>query len=90
MFTHLLLLAFQVTAFCEANEIGLVVIGPEAPLVAGLADSLRAAGRLVFGPSAAAAALEGSKKFMKDICSKYESRPLSALALIHYTFYTQV
>jgi phosphoribosylamine-glycine ligase len=60
-----------VTAFCEAKEIGLVVIGPEAPLVAGLADSLRAAGRRVFGPSAAAAALEGSKKFMKDICAKY-------------------
>lgn len=48
-----------------------MVIGPEVPLVAGLSDSLRAAGRRVFGPSAAAAALEGSKKFMKDICSKY-------------------
>jgi hypothetical protein len=43
----------------------------QVPLVAGLADTLRAAGRRVFGPSAAAAALEGSKKFMKDVCYKY-------------------
>jgi len=60
-----------VLAFCAANRIHLVVIGPEAPLVAGLGDALRSAGVLVFGPSAAAARLEGSKVFMKDLCAKY-------------------
>jgi phosphoribosylamine--glycine ligase len=50
------------------REIGLVVIGPEAPLVAGVADSLRDAGFAVFGPNAAAAQLEGSKGFTKDLC----------------------
>lgn len=59
-----------VIAFCEAQRIGLVVIGPEAPLVDGLADSLRAAGFAVFGPSRAAAQLEGSKGFTKDICAR--------------------
>ncbi|NJC34549.1 phosphoribosylamine--glycine ligase [Sphingomonas jejuensis] len=56
-----------VTAFARAESIGLVVVGPEAPLVDGLADSLRAAGVPVFGPSAAAARLEGSKAFTKEI-----------------------
>ena len=50
-----------VIAFCRNHDIGLVVIGPEAPLVAGLVDGLRAAGIKTFGPSAAAAQLEGSK-----------------------------
>ncbi|MEO8455913.1 MAG: phosphoribosylamine--glycine ligase [Sphingomicrobium sp.] len=50
------------------NGIGLVVIGPEAPLVAGVADALRTAGIAVFGPNAAAAELEGSKGFTKDLC----------------------
>ncbi len=59
-----------VLAFCAAQEIGLVVIGPEAPLVDGLADSLRAAGVPVFGPSKAAAQLEGSKGFTKDLCAR--------------------
>ena len=59
-----------VTAFCAANTIGLVVIGPEAPLVDGLADSLRAAGVPAFGPSQAAAQLEGSKGFTKDLCER--------------------
>jgi len=58
----------NVVAFCRAQGIGLVVIGPEAPLVDGLADSLRAANIPVFGPSAAAAQLEGSKGFTKDLC----------------------
>jgi phosphoribosylamine--glycine ligase len=58
-----------VIAFCEAHAIGLVVIGPEAPLVDGLSDSLRAAGVPVFGPSRAAAQLEGSKGFTKDLCA---------------------
>ena len=59
-----------VVTFCEAKRIGLVVIGPEAPLVDGLADSLRAAGFAVFGPSRAAAQLEGSKGFTKDLCQR--------------------
>lgn len=60
-----------VVDFCKQNNIGLVMVGPEAPLVAGLADDLAAAGIKAFGPTAAAAQLEGSKKFMKDICKKY-------------------
>ena len=59
-----------VAAFCTQNTIGLVVIGPEAPLVDGLADSLRAAGIAVFGPSKAAAQLEGSKNFTKALCDR--------------------
>lgn len=59
-----------VLAFCEQEHIGLVVVGPEAPLVDGLADSLRAEGVAVFGPSAAAAQLEGSKGFTKDLCAR--------------------
>ncbi|MEL0251030.1 MAG: phosphoribosylamine--glycine ligase, partial [Novosphingobium sp.] len=59
-----------VVTFCESNRIGLVVVGPEAPLVDGLADSLRAAGFSVFGPSRAAAQLEGSKGFTKDLCAR--------------------
>ncbi|MFN7102454.1 MAG: phosphoribosylamine--glycine ligase, partial [Pseudorhizobium sp.] len=58
--------------FCGREEIGLVVVGPEAPLVAGLADRLREAGLAVFGPSAAAAQLEGSKGFTKDLCARYD------------------
>ncbi len=57
--------------FCKNNAIQLVVIGPEAPLVDGLADSLRNAGILVVGPSKLAARLEGSKGFTKDLCAKY-------------------
>ena len=60
-----------VAAFCRAHDIALVVVGPEAPLVAGLADDLRAQGIKVFGCSRAAAQLEGSKGFTKDICAKY-------------------
>jgi phosphoribosylamine--glycine ligase len=59
-----------VAAFCEAKRIGLVVIGPEAPLVDGLADSLRFAGVPVFGPGKAAAQLEGSKAFTKELCDR--------------------
>ncbi|MFL6760053.1 phosphoribosylamine--glycine ligase [Sphingomonas sp.] len=57
-----------VVAAARQNGIGLVVVGPEAPLVAGVADALRAAGIAVFGPNAAAAQLEGSKGFTKDLC----------------------
>ncbi|WP_423604785.1 phosphoribosylamine--glycine ligase [Sphingomonas sp. MS122] len=56
--------------FCRTQNIGFVVVGPEAPLVDGLSDSLRAAGLLVFGPSQAAAQLEGSKGFTKDLCAR--------------------
>lgn len=60
-----------ITRFCTDREIGLVVIGPEAPLVAGLADDLKAAGIKAFGPSKAAAQLEGSKGFTKDLCQRF-------------------
>jgi len=60
----------SVVAFVRENAIGLVVIAPEAPLVDGLADSLRAAAIPVFGPSRAAAQLEGSKGFTKDLCAR--------------------
>ena len=59
-----------VIAFCNEKRVQLVVIGPEAPLVEGLADSLRAEGIAVFGPSRAAAQLEGSKGFTKDLCAR--------------------
>lgn len=58
-----------VIGFAEANSIDFIIIGPEAPLVAGVSDALRAAGFLVFGPSKAAAALEASKNFTKQICA---------------------
>jgi phosphoribosylamine--glycine ligase len=58
-----------VVTFCEENAIDFVVIGPEAPLAAGVADALAAAGILAFGPSAAAARLEASKAFTKEICN---------------------
>ena len=60
-----------ITKFATDNEIDLVLIGPEAPLVLGLADQLRAKDVLVVGSSAAASQLEGSKGFMKDILAKY-------------------
>lgn len=60
--------------FCRAHAISFVVVGPEAPLVDGLSDALRAAGLSVFGPSRAAAQLEGSKGFTKDLCTR-ESIP---------------
>ncbi len=60
-----------VVAFCREKAIDLVVVGPEAPLVAGLADALTDAGIRVFGPSAAAARLEGSKSFTKELCDRY-------------------
>ncbi len=60
-----------VIAFCNDNDIGLVVVGPEAPLVDGLVDSLQGAGIKAFGPTKAAAALEGSKGFTKDLCRDY-------------------
>ncbi|TPK69300.1 phosphoribosylamine--glycine ligase [Mesorhizobium sp. B2-4-19] len=61
-----------VTAFCREKKIDLVVVGPEGPLVAGIADDLRAENIRVFGPSKAAARLEGSKGFTKDLCARYD------------------
>jgi len=59
-----------IIAFCRRERINLVVIGPEAPLVAGLADDLAGAGIKAFGPGAAAAQLEGSKGFTKELCDE--------------------
>ena len=59
-----------VVDFCQQQHIALVVIGPEAPLVAGLADTLTAAGIAAFGPSKEAAQLEGSKGYTKDLCAQ--------------------
>ncbi|KAL4195847.1 hypothetical protein AMTRI_Chr04g243160 [Amborella trichopoda] len=61
----------EMISFCRKWGVGLVVVGPEAPLVAGLVDDLVKAGIPTFGPSARAAALEGSKDFMKRLCDKY-------------------
>lgn len=58
----------QVVTFAEENAIDFVIVGPEAPLTAGVADRLRESAILTFGPSAAAAMLEGSKAFTKEIC----------------------
>ncbi|WP_296640140.1 phosphoribosylamine--glycine ligase [Roseinatronobacter sp.] len=71
-----------VVAFCEAEAIDFVVIGPEAPLAAGVADRLRDAGVTCFGPSAAAARLEASKAFTKEICAAVNA-PTAAYA--HFT-----
>ncbi len=58
--------------FCWENNVGLVVVGPELPLVDGLVDSLEVEGIKAFGPTKAAAQLEGSKAFTKQLCSKYD------------------
>lgn len=58
--------------FAKDKAVDLVVVGPEAPLVAGLSDALRAEGIDVFGPSQAASILEGSKGFVKDLCKEYD------------------
>jgi phosphoribosylamine--glycine ligase len=60
-----------VIRFCADNSIDLVVVGPEAPLVAGLVDDLTTAGIKCFGPKQAAAQLEGSKGFTKDLCAEF-------------------
>ena len=58
--------------FCQANNIDLVVVGPEAPLVAGIVDDLNEAGIKAFGPDAAGAMLEGSKAFTHEICDAHD------------------
>jgi phosphoribosylamine---glycine ligase len=60
-----------VIAFCKTNGVELVVVGPETPLAAGIVDDLAAAGIKAFGPSKAAARLEGSKGFTKDLCAEF-------------------
>ncbi|MCR9086680.1 MAG: phosphoribosylamine--glycine ligase [Rhodobacteraceae bacterium] len=57
-----------VVQFCIENSVDMVIVGPEAPLAAGVADAVRAAGVLCLGPSAAAARLEASKAFTKEVC----------------------
>lgn len=59
-----------VIAFCQNEAVDFVVVGPEGPLVAGIADDIRAAGIAVFGPSKVAAQLEGSKAFTKALCDE--------------------
>ncbi|NOD63695.1 MULTISPECIES: phosphoribosylamine--glycine ligase [unclassified Ruegeria] len=68
-----------VVSFAEENAIDFVIVGPEAPLAAGVADRLREAGVLVFGPSAEAAKLEASKSFTKEICDAAKA-PTAAYA----------
>ena len=58
----------RILAFCRENDVGFVMIGPEAPLAEGVADALRAGGMLTLGPGRAAAQLEASKAFTKEIC----------------------
>ncbi|MGO4674020.1 phosphoribosylamine--glycine ligase [Bosea sp. 2YAB26] len=60
-----------VVAFCKREKVDLVVVGPEGPLVAGIADDLVAAGIKTFGPSKTAAQLEGSKGFTKELCAEF-------------------
>src|SRR3954447_10919200 len=59
-----------VIEFCRTNAVDFVVVGPETPLVAGIVDDLAAAGVKAFGPSRAAAELEGSKAFTKELCAE--------------------
>ena len=61
-----------IVAFAQEHSIDFAVIGPDDPLILGLSDRLRAAGVRCFGPSAAAAAIEGSKSFAKDLMKRYK------------------
>ncbi len=71
-----------VVDFCRSNDIALVVVGPEAPLVDGLGESLRAAGIRVFGPDKAPAQLEGSKAFTKALCDRADI-PTAGYRAVH-------
>jgi phosphoribosylamine---glycine ligase len=71
-----------VIAFCQRNKVDFVVVGPEAPLVAGIVDDLEAAGIKTFGPTKAAARLEGSKGFAKDL-AKANNIPTAAYERFH-------
>jgi phosphoribosylamine--glycine ligase len=72
-----------VISFCHKRGVGMVVVGPEGPLVAGLANDLVKAGIPTFGPSSEAAALEGSKDFMKKLCYKYN---IPTAQVLRFTF----
>lgn len=76
-----------IISFCHEWGVGLVVVGPEAPLVSGLANDLVKAGIPTFGPSAEAAALEGSKNFMKSLCDKY-GIPTAKVFLFFISYFT--
>ncbi|MBL4727673.1 MAG: phosphoribosylamine--glycine ligase [Rhizobiaceae bacterium] len=62
----------QIIQFCRDNNVSFVIVGPEGPLVDGIVDALEAADISAFGPSAAAAQLEGSKGFTKDLCAEFD------------------
>ena len=66
--------------FASENRIGLTIVGPEVPLVAGIVDQFQAADLRIFGPSAKAAQLEGSKSFCKDFLARHN---IPTLSLIH-------
>lgn len=72
----------EVIRFCREKDIGLTVIGPEAPLVDGLANSLADAGHRAFGPSAKAAQLEGSKAYTKNLCAEHN---IPTAGFAHFT-----
>ena len=78
-----------VISFCHKRGVGMVVVGPEGPLVAGLANDLVKAGIPAFGPSSEAAALEGSKEFMKKLCYKYNI-PTAQVLQFTFVFITAV
>ena len=63
--------AYLLADFCEEKNIGLTIVGPEAPLVAGVVDIFKERGLVIFGPSASASRLEGSKSFMKNFLASY-------------------
>ena len=75
--------AQTVVTFCAENALDLVIVGPEAPLAAGVADATRAAGLLTFGPSAEAARLEASKSFTKEIPAFQDISGLISVGAIH-------
>jgi len=78
--------SLAVISFCQKWNVGLVVVGPEVPLVAGLANDLVKAGILTFGPSSQAAALEGSKNFMKNLCHKYNIPTAKVCVAFSFSF----
>lgn len=71
-------------AFAQAENIGLTIVGPEAPLVIGVVDAFRAAGQMIFGPTEAAAQLEGSKAFTKDFLARHD------IPTAFYSVFTEV
>lgn len=80
--------SLAVISFCRQWGVGLVVVGPEAPLVAGLANDLVKAGIPTFGPSSEAAALEGSKDFMKKLCDKYRIPTAKVFSYLIFSFFS--